>query len=51
VRQSALPPKQSSGRPSLLPLRVLPLSATAHTTDARIMTSYFVTYMYTLLSL
>ena len=39
---------QSSGQPSLLLLRVLPLSATAHTIDVRIIKSHFVTYIYTL---
>jgi hypothetical protein len=41
VQQSALVPEQSSGQPSLLPLRVLPLSATAHTIDEQIIKSYF----------
>jgi len=43
--------QQSSGQPFLLPLRVLPLLATAHTIDGRIIKSYFVTYIYTLFSL
>jgi len=51
AQQSTLVPEQSSGQPSLLPLRVLPLSATAHTIDGRMIKSYFVTHMYTLFSL
>ena len=43
--------QQSSSQPSLLPFRVLPLSATAHTIDRRIIKSYFVMYIYTLFSL
>jgi hypothetical protein len=35
VQQTALLPEQSSGQPSLLPLRVLPVSATANTIDAQ----------------
>jgi hypothetical protein len=39
VLQSALIPELSSGQPSFLPLRVLPLSATANTIDVRIIKS------------
>jgi hypothetical protein len=39
VQQPALIPEQSGGQPSLLQLRMLPLSATAHIIDVRIIKS------------
>src|SRR5215510_4998544 len=47
ISQCLLTFQSPSHQPSLLSLRVLPLSAIAHTIDARIIKSYFVTiYIY-----